>query len=261
MMTAAAHAQSTDTTVAPPKPKAVTTPPNKPTLPAPVPAAPAPPAQNFGPLNRTTIVLDPAHGGVDTGSRLTDNLAEKDVTLALAFKLRSLLNARGFTVVMVRDSDDAAPANHPDSPLTLDDRAGLANHSRAVACLLLHATPSGAGVHLYNSELDPASGEAATLPWLTAQAAWVPQSRSLSQKLSASLSRASIPLVSSAVSVRPVDSLTCPALVIELAPATAGDPASISDSDYQQKVAEAIANAMVFWKNQAQPPVKLEAQP
>ena len=270
-MTAGAHAQSADdaapptkpkTATAPAKPKSVAPTPPKPvttSLPKPPVAAPSAPTQTFGPLNRTTIVLDPAHGGVDTGSRLTDNLAEKDVTLALAFKLRSLLNARGFTVVMVRDSDSATPANHPDSPLTLDDRAGLANHSRAVACLLLHATPSGTGVHLYSSELDPAPGEAATLPWLTAQAAWVPQSRSLEQKLSASLGRAGVPLVAASASVRPVDSLTCPALVVELAPATAGDANSISDSAYQQKVAEAIANAMVFWKTQAQPPARLDA--
>jgi len=208
-----------------------------------------------GPLNRTTIVLDPSHGGADSGSRLADNLVEKDVTLAFAFKLRSLLQARGFTVVLTRDADLTTTDNNPN-PLTLDDRAGIANHSRAVACLLLHATASGSGVHLYHSELDPAPGEAVTLPWLTAQSAWVAQSTTLAGKLAQAFTRASIPLVSSAASIRPVDSLTCPALVVELAP-KGSDVSSLSDSSYQQSVAEALAGALVFWKNQAQPPVKL----
>ena len=207
-------------------------------------------------LNRTTIVLDPGHGGSDNGSRLSDNLVEKDVTLALAFKLRSLLQARGFTVVMTRDAD-ANTSDQAPAPLSLDDRAGIANHARAVACLLLHATSAGTGVHLYHSDLAPAKGEAATLPWLTAQAAWVPQSTVLADKLSQSLTRAGLPLVSSAASVRPVDSLTCPALVVELAPKSSGDASTLTSDSYQDSVAQALAGALIFWKEQAQPPARL----
>lgn len=210
--------------------------------------APAPPVT--GPLHRTVIVLDPAHGGVDGGSRLTETLAEKDVTLALAFKLRSLLTSRGFTVVMTRDSDTAT------TPLSLDDRAGIANHQRAVACLLLHATSAGSGVHLYTSELPPAAGELALQPWLTAQGAWVGESVKLAHQIGTALDRSRILLVSSTASVRPVDSLTCPAVVVELAP-NGDDPASINETAYQQKISEAIAGAMVFWQNQAQAPSRI----
>jgi N-acetylmuramoyl-L-alanine amidase len=227
----------------------------KPTTPEATPIAAAPAT---GAINRTVIVLDPAHGGADNGARLSDSILEKDVDLAFAFKLRSLLQARGFTVVLTRDSDSPVQSNDPGAQLTLDTRAGLANHARAAACLLIHATGSGAGVHLYHSELTAAPGEATSLPWLTAQAAWVDQSAALAQKISQALTRGSIPLVSSAASVRPVDSLTCPALVLELAPKDSGDASTIIDSDYQQTVAEAISGALVFWKNQVQPPVKIQ---
>jgi N-acetylmuramoyl-L-alanine amidase len=213
------------------------------------PAAPAAAAQ-AGPLNRTTIVLDAAHGGADSGSRIGDSTLEKDVTLALAFRLRSLLTARGFTVVMTRDNDSA---------LALDDRAGITNHARAAACLLLHATGAGRGVHLYSSELDAVPAEAAVLPWLTAQAAWSSQSGQLKSSLGAALKRAGVPLVSSRASVRPVDSLTCAAVVVELAP-EGDDDSSISDSNYQQRVAEAIAGALTFWPKQVQPPLRLPAE-
>lgn len=207
-------------------------------------------------MNKDVIVLDPAHGGPDGGARIGETILEKNVTLALAFRLRSLLLARGFTVVMTRDSDSATEPASPAAPLTLDDRAGIANHARAAACLLLHATGRGLGVHLYGSELDPTPVEVYLLPWLTAQAAWVPASQHLEQGMSSALSRSHIPVVASTASVRPVDSLTCPALALELAPET-DLPASINDAAYQQRVAAAIAGALVAWENIVQSPVKL----
>jgi N-acetylmuramoyl-L-alanine amidase len=209
-------------------------------------------------INRMVVELDPAHGGMDSGSQISDTTLEKDVTLALAFKLRSLLSARGFAVVMTRDADSPSEPDAAGSPLTLDDRAGIANHAHAAACLLLHATGSGNGVHLYSSELDATAGAPPVEPWLTAQAAWVSQSQILEKQLATALTRAGIALVTSSASVRPVDSLTCPALVVELAP-EGDDPDSINNVDYQQRVAQAIAGALLFWRNQVQPPVRLSA--
>lgn len=249
--------------VKPAKPKSAVPSPSTHKAPAKLADTPKPAGPTLGapgPVNRSTIVLDPAHGGVDSGSRIGDSILEKDVALALAFKLRSLLSARGFTVVMTRDSDVAAQANSPEKPLTLDDRAGIANHARASACLLLHATGSGVGVHLYSSELAPAPAEASSLPWLTAQAAWATESQHLSKQLGTALTRAGLPLVASAASIRPVDSLTCPALVLEVAPQNS-DPGSINDAAYQQHIAEAVAAALVFWQNQMQPPPRLLPPP
>jgi N-acetylmuramoyl-L-alanine amidase len=225
----------------------------------------SPPASNSPPvpspiqINRRVIVIDPAHGGIDSGSQISDTTVEKDVTLALAFRLRALLTVRGFTVVMTRDADTPAEPDTTGSALTLDGRAGIANHTHAAACLLLHATGSGNGVHLYSSQLDATAGEPSMVPWLTAQAAWVPQSQLLRKQFAAAFTRAEIPLVASNASVRPMDSLTCPALVIELAPK--GDDAdSINDTDYQQRVALAIAGSLLFWQNQVQPPARISAE-
>jgi N-acetylmuramoyl-L-alanine amidase len=234
-----------------------------PTTPAQISAAQkstaATPTLPASPFNRTTVLLDPAHGGSDSGSRISDSILEKDITLALAFKLRSLLAARGFTVVMTRDSDAATQADTPN-PLTLDDRAGIANRAHPAACLLLHATAAGNGVHIYRSELEPIPNEVNGTSWLTAQAAWVTQSEKLQKLLGQALTRARVPLVLSRASVRPVDSLTCPALVVELAP-KGSDSSSLTNESYQQHVAGAIAAALVFWQNQAQPPVRLAPVP
>jgi len=46
---------------------------------------------------------------------------------------------------------------------------------------------------------------------------------------------------------------------VELAP-EGDDRASINDSDYQQRVAEAIAGALIFWSRQVQPPLRLPSE-
>jgi N-acetylmuramoyl-L-alanine amidase len=269
-MTVKGRAQVAEPAAAPPvqqsapsRPAAAPTRPSVATSkPAATPARHAAPSSPSGPapipINRTVIVLDPAHGGVDSGSQITDKTVEKDVTLALAFRLRSLLTARGFNVVMTRDADAPAVPNAAGSAMTLDDRAGIANHAHAAACLVLHATPSGNGVHLYRSQLEASEGQPFVVPWLTAQAAWIPQSQQLAKQMTTAFSRSGLALVASNASVRPIDSLTCPALVVELAPS--GDDAdSINDTDYQQRVALAIAGALLFWQNQVQPPARLAA--
>jgi N-acetylmuramoyl-L-alanine amidase len=100
-------------------------------------------------MNHALIVLDPAHGGPDAGGRLGDRLVEKDFTLAFAMRLRAALQTAGFTVITLRDSD-------PTAAFPTDQRAEIANRSHALACLVLHATAVGSGVHVYASALHPA---------------------------------------------------------------------------------------------------------
>ena len=77
------------------------------------------------PAPRFVVVLDAAHGGDDPGARL-GNQSEKDYTLALSVKLRSLLMARGISVVTTRESGTDVDAER---------RAEIANRANAAACL------------------------------------------------------------------------------------------------------------------------------
>ena len=92
-------------------------------------------------------------------------------------RLRSLLAARGIAVVTTRESD---------ADLDADRRAEIANHANAQACLSLHASESGSGVHIFVSSLAPAEGSA-FVPWKTAQAAWVTRSLALAGVLNCAL--------------------------------------------------------------------------
>jgi N-acetylmuramoyl-L-alanine amidase len=199
------------------------------------------------PVPRTIVLLDPAHGGPDTGAHLPDNLLEKDLTLAFAARLRALLATSGFTMVSTRDADPAVS-------FTTDQRAEIANHGHPSACLVLHATSSGNGVHVITSSLNPPSeldGPHTTVPWNAAQSASIPQSLSLANEIGVSLQRAKIPVILSRTSLRPLDNLTCPAVAIEISPfaPTDGDPTPVTDANYQQNIAKAIAAALTSWRS------------
>jgi N-acetylmuramoyl-L-alanine amidase len=68
-------------------------------------------AANQKPLAGITVILDPGHGGKDSGTSYPYNAAapeivEKDINLAVSLKTRTLLESMGAKVVMTRDQDD-----------------------------------------------------------------------------------------------------------------------------------------------------------
>jgi len=219
--------------------------------PAPQPATPAPtPAPEAAhritlppPPARNIIVLDPAHGGPETGALINDHLAEKDITLALAARLRATLQSHNFTIITTRDND-------PAGGLTTQQRAEIANHANAIACLVIHATAGGNGVHLFTSALAPAERKS-VLPWDTAQAAFLQQSAALQKELNTALANSHLATVNAQATVAPLDNLTCPAVAVEVAPYLAdgvNTTVGVDDPDYQQHVVESIATALVFWR-------------
>jgi N-acetylmuramoyl-L-alanine amidase len=194
---------------------------------------------------RFVVVLDAAHGGDDVGGRLANGQTEKAVTLALSVKLRSVLNARGIAVVTTRESDAA---------MDTDRRAGIANHAKAAACLSLHATETGAGLHLFTSSLAPATATRFTA-WKTAQAGSVTRSLALAGSLNSALLAAGMKVTLGRTTLAGVDSMTCPAVAIELAPERGADgavTAEPTDPDYQARVAATLASALLAWRSDAQ---------
>ena len=57
----------------------------------------------------TTVVIDAGHGGYDRGGIPGQRVAEKEMTLDVAQRLKKVLAANGYRVVMTRDSDVFVP--------------------------------------------------------------------------------------------------------------------------------------------------------
>ncbi len=83
-----------------------------------------------------TIVIDPGHGGEEVGAKGPAGTLEKDVTLAIARKLRAALtNALGDQVFLTRDKDQ---------DLSLEERTAIANNYKADLFVSIHANASRA---------------------------------------------------------------------------------------------------------------------
>ncbi|HWA19671.1 MAG TPA: N-acetylmuramoyl-L-alanine amidase [Devosia sp.] len=81
--------------------------------------------------SRPLVVIDPGHGGFDSGAEAPGGIREKDITLAFALRLRDTLVASGlFDVALTRDDD---------TYLTLNQRVDLARENKADLFLSLHA--------------------------------------------------------------------------------------------------------------------------
>jgi N-acetylmuramoyl-L-alanine amidase len=201
---------------------------------------------------RTLIFLDPAHGGPEAGAHLPNNLLEKDLTLTFAARLRAALTTSGFTIISTRDAD-------PTIVFTTDQRAEIANHAHPAACLILHATASGNGIHLVTSALPGETFDSIpnhnAIPWDTAQTPYLTQSLRLSNELGVALVHAKIPVLLTRASVRPLDNLTCPAVAIEIAPRANADddPTPVTNAAYQQSIAQSIAAALTSWRTHNPP--------
>jgi N-acetylmuramoyl-L-alanine amidase len=73
--------------------------------------------------NFRTVIVDAGHGGYDNGAKARQGLPEKMLTLDVARRLKPLLEARGYRVVMTRTTDVFIPLggrtaisnSHPDA--------------------------------------------------------------------------------------------------------------------------------------------------
>ncbi len=102
----------------------------------------APPIESAGPGAATasatplTIVVDPGHGGTETGAIGPGGLQEKDVTLEIAKRVAAALpRVLACRTVLTRDTDLL---------ISLDDRTSIANHEKADLFLSIHANSSRA---------------------------------------------------------------------------------------------------------------------
>ncbi|HAB00855.1 MAG TPA: hypothetical protein DCE08_05210 [Ruminococcaceae bacterium] len=57
------------------------------------------------PASRKTVIIDPGHGGLDGGAVGYRSTVEKDINLAISLKLKTMLTACGYDVLMTRETD------------------------------------------------------------------------------------------------------------------------------------------------------------
>jgi N-acetylmuramoyl-L-alanine amidase len=97
------------------------------TAPSPTP----PPAAQVENTGIRTVIIDPGHGGAEVGAQGPTGTLEKDVTLAIARKVRAnVANGLGLQAYLTRDRDQE---------VALEDRPAFANNYKADLFVSIHA--------------------------------------------------------------------------------------------------------------------------
>jgi len=234
-------------------------------------APPPPPPPELPSLSQPriplrTIAIDAGHGGDEIGAHGPKGAAEKDVTLALARRVKASLEARlGVRVVMTREDD---------RQLTVDERAAVANNNKADLFLSLHANASlrpatsgatifvaafsdvdAAAVKLVPERLPTAAGNTRDIelvPWDRAQMRHVQQSLEAA-KLLEGLFQGHVPMATMPIdraALRVLESANMPAVLIEAGYLTNPDQEKLLTSpEFHTTFAESVVEAIIRFRD------------
>jgi len=203
----------------------------------------------FGP--RRVVVIDPGHGGHNTGTRsVLDGRWEKEFTLDWAQRLAPLLTREGWTVFLTRTNDTDlsladrvafAAAHHASLFLSLHFNATADHNERASGLETYCLTPTGMPSVLTRGYADPLFE---VLPNNTFDA----QNLQLALRVQTALLRATgldDLGVQRARFPGVLRGQTCPAILIEAGFLSSPHDARLIESpEFRQKLAEALANAL-----------------
>lgn len=206
------------------------------------PPSPQPSANASRNMPTFFVMIDPAHGGEDQGAVFGANLAEKDITLALARRLKTELQERGISARLLRDGDVS---------LSLEQRAESANEQHAAVYVALHAGVPGQGVRVYApalpSVVPPVAGK--FLVWEGVQANSLPRSQELAQRITVELDKKEVSATQLATPLRPLNNVSAPAVAIELTP-DAENLQNLMAQKFQTAVAAGIATGIAQLRSQ-----------
>ena len=241
---------------------------------APAPAEPLPPLRVAGAPKLQTMVIDPGHGGDDAGVHGPKGMLEKQITLDVARRLKTLIETRlGVRVIMTRDDDRSV------SP---DGRDAIANNNKADLFLSLHVNgaPSAAvkGAEVYYLRLDRAGEDARrtaaaselvlpavggitrpidVIPWDLAQASHVDRSSRFASMLEEELEKHAPmgPRPLQQAPMRVLSGANMPAALVEIGYLTnAEQEQSVQSGNFQAGLVQAMYDAVVRFRSYLEMP-------
>ena len=227
------------------------------------PTAAPPPLLTAAPGVRT-VIIDPGHGGDDHGVKGSAGTLEKQLTLDLAKRLKSLLEARlGVHVVLTRDDDRL---------VTLDERTATANNAKGHLFVSLHMNgspaPTRTGPAVFFMRLDregedtrrEAGAQAQALPvlgggtrvietirWDLAQARHIDESQRLAALLAGALEsrEGTPPAPVQTAPLRVLAGLDMPAVLFEMAYLTSPEQEKgMANDDTRGSIVQAVYEAV-----------------
>ena len=218
-----------------------------------------------------TIVIDPGHGGLETGAKGKFGAEEKDITLAISLGLKSVIERNlAFRVVLTRDTN---------MDVSLENRASIANNNKADLFISIHTNSSyrknAQGSETFFLSLNATDEEARRLAylenssaefesliekgnedeikmilWDMAQSAYIKQSSQLAELIQKELNLL-LGTTNRGIKQAPFKVLTgvaCPAVLAEVAfLSNPEEEKKLLDKTFQNNVAEAIYRGLLSY--------------
>jgi len=256
------------TTAAPPSgiPTTAAPPPPRPTPPPPI---DLPPLLAAATAAVRTVAIDPGHGGEDEGAHGfgVDGTKEKNITLAVARRLKLMIEGRlGVRVLLTREDDRA---------VTLDHRTSVANNNKADLFISIHANASVrrslSGATIYSAAFATAAARDAAaegservptfagglrdiqlVPWDLAQTHHLDQSTMFAGMLLQQLTD-KVPLAQTPVDTAPLRvlaSANMPAVLVEMGYLTNAEQERLLASEaFQSSFAQGVFDAVLKFRD------------
>lgn len=198
-----------------------------------------------------TVVLDPGHGGHDSGS-IVGTIVEKDLTLDVAQRVDRLLRANGIATLMTR---------HDDTFVSLERRAWAANRVRNSIFVSIHFNegerPVASGIETYyaDRQLRMLSGLISWIPFISP---WVSSDSpdSGSQSLAAFIQQALVKQTGGldrGIKNRQffvIAHVTHPAVLVEGGFLSSNEEmVKLASADYREHLATAITDGIMHYRD------------
>jgi N-acetylmuramoyl-L-alanine amidase len=188
------------------------------------------------------VVLDPAHGGTDTGARGTGGIRESEIVLEFAMQVRRALELQGFQVVQTRLANE--------NP-SFDDRSALANAQTGAVFVSLHISSTGlpGTVRVYVNSNLPSGREAnGLIPWDHAQAPFLGLSHKFGDIVQGNLAQRfkGSPGSAQASAIRQLRTTAAPAIAVEISSVSVGE--RIDLDRMAPGVADAVARGVAAFR-------------
>ena len=196
----------------------------------------------------TLVVLDPGHGGQDSGATC-GSVYEKDLTLDIAQRVDRLLQAQGLATLMTRVGD---------SYVSLQDRAAVTNRARDCIFVSIHFNESKkpvSGIETYYAEHQaaPAPRLVSWIPFFQGPAAESPTlaSQSLARFIQeAMIARTKAPDRGiKAEQLFVLDHVAVPAVLVEAGFLNKEEIAKVDSNDYRDQMAAAISEGILRYRD------------
>jgi N-acetylmuramoyl-L-alanine amidase len=201
------------------------------------------------PKSFTAVVLDPGHGGQDSGA-MCGGVMEKDLTLDVSRRVDRLLSSEGIATLMTRVGD---------TYVSLAERAALGNRVRNSIFVSIHFNegnkPVATGVETYYAAHQITAGSvlASWLPFLTRPPSDSPKPES--QSLAGFIQEAlvartrSVDRGTQAKQFFVIANVTSPAVLIEGGFLTnKNDVSKLASEDYRDQLAAAVADGILRYR-------------